>query len=165
MTLKCHKDVQFEKDLLAILVFFLYAFLSKIFCLLYLCLGHYFLEHFFEILARIMYTGKALGMYEDVNAKVFEAIHKQRRNLRSEATIAAVFQELGVSEEKFRETFNSFDVSSMVQKAATRTRSMQVTGTPQMIVDGRYTVSPGRDIGHFEMLEVVDFLIEKVRAE
>lgn len=118
-----------------------------------------------QVLARIMYTGKALGIPEEVDAQIFKAIHKDRNQLGSEAAIAAVFKELGVSAEKFKKTFNSFGVSSMVQQADARTRSMNITGTPQMVVDGRYTVSAGKDLGHDGMLEVVDFLIEKVRAE
>jgi len=116
-------------------------------------------------LARIMYTGEALNMSEVVNAKFFDAVHKERKNIGSETAIGAIFKELGVSEDKFKKTFNSFGVSAKVQQADARTRSMKITGTPQMIIDGRYSVSATKELGHEGMLEVVDFLIEKVRAE
>ena len=118
-----------------------------------------------QAMARIMYTGEALGKYKEVNARIFDAIHQQRKNLNSEDAIAAVFAELGVDKETFKKTFNSFGVSSKVQQASARTKSMQVTGTPQMIVDGRFSVKATRDIGHAEMLKIVDYLVEKVRAE
>ncbi len=118
-----------------------------------------------QALARIMYTGEALKMGEEVNAKFFDAIHKERKNLNSEAAIGAVFEELGVSDEKFKKTFNSFGVSAKVQQADARTRSMKITGTPQLIVGGRYSVSATKELGHDGMLKVVDYLIEKVRAE
>lgn len=118
-----------------------------------------------QFLARIMYTGEALGMGHEVNEKVFDAIHKQNKKMATEGEVAALFAELGVDEEKFKKTFNSFGVSSKVQQADARTRSMNVTGTPQMIVDGRYTVAASKQMGHAGMLKVVDFLVEKVRAE
>lgn len=118
-----------------------------------------------QSLARIMYTGEALKMSSKLNARVFEVIHQERKNLASESDIASVFEGLGVPPEKFKKTFNSFGVSAKVQQADARTRSMNVTGTPQMIVDGKYTVSASKDLGHEGMLKVVDFLVEKVRAE
>ncbi len=118
-----------------------------------------------QFLARIMYTGEALGISEEVNAKVFEAIHNQKQKMASEDEVAAIFAELGVDGEKFKKTFNSFGVSSKVQQADARTRSMKVTGTPQMIVGGRYTVAATKEMGHAGMLKVVDFLIKKVRTE
>ena len=118
-----------------------------------------------QFLARIMYTGEALGMGHEVNEKVFDAIHKQKKKMASEDEVAELFAELGVDNEKFKKTFNSFGVSSKVQQADARTRSMKVTGTPQMIIDGRYTVSATKKMGHAGMLKVVDFLVEKVRAE
>lgn len=116
-------------------------------------------------MARVLYTGKALGIADDVNARVFAAIHNERKRLASETEIAELFKGLGVDEEKFKKTFNSFAVSSQVQQAEARTRSMQITATPQIIVDGRYSISATQDLGHDGMLQVADFLIEKVRAE
>ncbi len=118
-----------------------------------------------QMLARIMYTGQALGMQHEVDARVFAAIHKEKNKLASEGAIAAIFEELGVDKDKFKKTFNSFGVSSKVQQADARTRNMKVTGTPQMIVDGRFTVAATKGMGHEGMLEVVDFLVAKVRAE
>ncbi|MFL0811284.1 MAG: thiol:disulfide interchange protein DsbA/DsbL [Agarilytica sp.] len=118
-----------------------------------------------ESLARIMYTGEALGISDQVNARVFKAMHKEKKQLANEAEIAAIFKELGVDAEKFKKTYKSFGVSSKVQQADARTRSMKITGTPQLIVDGRYSVSATKELGHAGMLKVVDFLIEKVRSE
>lgn len=118
-----------------------------------------------QILARTMYTGEALGMKDEVNARVFDHFHVDHKQLKDEDDVAAIFAELGVSKDKFSKTFNSFGVSSQVQQAESRTKSMDVRGTPQMIVDGKYTVSATRDLGHEGMLQVVNFLIEKARAE
>lgn len=118
-----------------------------------------------QLLARIMYTGEALDMAHEVNARVFSAIHVEKKNLATEADAAKIFKDLGVDGEKFKKTFNSFGVSSRVQQADARTRSMKITGTPQIIVDGRYVVKSTKDMGHDGMLKVTDYLIEKIRAE
>jgi thiol:disulfide interchange protein DsbA len=40
-----------------------------------------------------------------------------------------------------------------------------VTGTPTLILDGKYRVSPSPAVGNFDvMLDVVDFLIEQESA-
>lgn len=116
-------------------------------------------------LARIMYTGEALGMGHEVNARVFQAIHKEHNKLASEDAVAALFKELGVDNDKFKKTYMSFGVSSKVQQADARTRSMKVSGTPQIIIDGRYSIKASKDLGHAGMLKVADFLIAKIRAE
>jgi len=115
--------------------------------------------------AKIMYTGNALGIADKVNSATFRAIHLQNNRLRNEKKIAELFQSLGVTAEKFKSTYKSFGVDKDVRLASNRTRAMKITGTPQMIVDGRYTVSVTRETGHKGMLEVVDFLINKIRAE
>ena len=118
-----------------------------------------------QVLARIMYTGQALKIYEQINERTFNAFHKESKKITTEADAMKIFKAAGVPEDKFKKTFNSFGVSSQVQQADARTRSMKVTGTPQLFVDGRYVVSAGKELSHKEMLEVVDFLVKKVRTE
>lgn len=118
-----------------------------------------------QLLARTMYTGEALGISDKVNAAMFEKIHVDHSQISSEEDIAKIFAEFGVSEEKFSKTFNSFGVSSQVQQAESRTRSMEVRGTPQLIVDGKYTISATRELGHTGMLQVAEYLVEKIKAE
>lgn len=119
------------------------------------------MEHY----ARIMYTAEALNILDKVSALVFKAIHIDKNRLISETKVSEIFESLGISAEKFKSTFNSFGVDSQVRKASARTRAMKITGTPQMIVDGRFSVSATKDLGHEGMLRVVDFLVAKVRTE
>lgn len=118
-----------------------------------------------QVFARIYYTGQALDMEKQVNEAVFDAIHVKRQHVHTESDAVKIFASLGVDKEKFKSAWNSFSVSARVSQADKRTREMQVTGTPQMIVDGRYVVQATPEIGHDGMLEIVDFLIEKIRKE
>ncbi|PCK01275.1 MAG: disulfide bond formation protein DsbA [Alteromonadaceae bacterium] len=119
-------------------------------------MGHY---------ARIMYTGQALELSDKVDQTVFDAIHVHGKRLASEADVAVLFKDLGVTDEKFKKTFNSFGVSSQVQQAESRTRSMAIQATPQIIVDGRYSVTVKKSTGHEGLLQVIEFLLDKVRDE
>lgn len=119
-----------------------------------------------ETHARIYYTAKALGKLDEIHMAIFDAMHKKGKRLASEGEIADLFAKYGVDKETFTKTFNSFGVKSQVQQADARQRSYGITGTPALVVDGRYRIS-GRDLsgGQAEMLKVADFLVNKIHQE
>lgn len=111
--------------------------------------------------ARIYYTAKALGELDDIHEATFKAMHLKNKPLRSEDAIAELFEEHGVSREKFEKTFNSFGVTSAVRQAEARQRSYRIQGTPEIIVDGQYRITARMTGGHEGMLRVAEYLIEK----
>ena len=118
-----------------------------------------------ELHARAYYTAKALKVLDKVGQPIFEALIVKKKKLDKEKDIEAIFvKEGGVEPEKFRKTFSSFGVNSAVRQADSRQRAYQITGTPEMIVNGKYRVSSGMGGGHKGMLAVVTHLIEKERA-
>ncbi|HKK22224.1 MAG TPA: thiol:disulfide interchange protein DsbA/DsbL [Pseudohaliea sp.] len=117
-----------------------------------------------ELLARAYYTAEVLEVTELVHLALFQAIHVDRQRLGSEAAIAEVFEDSGVSAEDFTSAFNSFGVSSMARQADARARAAQITGTPEVMVAGKYRVSTRMAGSQAGMLEVAEFLIEKERA-
>ncbi len=128
---------------------------------------HVIFQDSFKHYARIFYTAKALGVAENVNLETFRSIHLQKKRLKSVSKVQELFKSQGIAPEKFREKFNSFGVDKEVRLSASRTKAMRIAGTPQMIVDGRYSVTAPapRDGGHKKMLEVVDYLLNKIRTE
>ena len=79
--------------------------------------------------------------------------------------IALLFVANGVSEEDFNKAFNSFGVSSsQVPQAISIAKAAKVTGTPTLMVNGKYLISSRKAGSQADMLKVVDFLIEKERA-
>jgi thiol:disulfide interchange protein DsbA len=79
--------------------------------------------------------------------------------------ISSLFEANGVSPADFEKTFNSFGVSSQVRQAVAAAKSAGITGTPSMMVNGRYHLSTTKAGGQVEMLKVADFLIEQERAK
>jgi len=117
-----------------------------------------------ELHAKAYYTAEALGVLDTMSLVLFKAMNVERKPLASQAEIAALFAAHDVSEADFNKAFNSFGVSSQVRQAVAIAKAAQITGTPALIVNGKYHVSGRKAGSQAEMLKVVDFLIEKERA-
>jgi thiol:disulfide interchange protein DsbA len=117
-----------------------------------------------ELHSKMFYTAEVLGVSDKMHLVLFQAMNVDRKRLASEDEIAELFVANGVSKEDFSKAFNSFGVSSMVRQATARARAAKVSGTPEMMVNGKYRISTRKGISQTEMLQVADFLIEKERA-
>lgn len=69
-----------------------------------------------------------------------------------------------VDGEEFLKNYNSFGVNAKMQQAQAKIRGARVTGTPTIIVNGKYRITASMAGGHEAVLEVVDYLVEKERA-
>ncbi len=114
--------------------------------------------------AHIFYTAKALNLLDKMHKEVFDAMHIQKKRMVSKKQIFALFEKHGVTQEQFDKTFESFGIKSQVKQANSRARQYGITGTPEIIVNGKYRVS-GRMVqgGQREVLQVAAFLVEKER--
>lgn len=117
-----------------------------------------------ELHSKMFYTAEVLGVSDKMHLVLFQAMNVDRKRLASEDEIAELFVANGVSKEDFSKAFNSFGVSSMVRQATARARAAKVSGTPEMMVNGKYRISTRKGISQTEMLQVADFLIEKERV-
>ncbi len=117
-----------------------------------------------ELHARAFYTAEVLGVLDQMNLVVFQAMNVDGNRLSSEEEIQKLFVANGVAAEDFSKAFKSFGVGSQVNQAAARARAAQITGTPAMMVNGKYHVSTRKAGSQPEMLKVADFLIAKERA-
>ncbi len=117
-----------------------------------------------ELHAKAYYTAESLGVLETMSMVLFQAMNVDRKTLSSQAEIAALFATHGVSEADFNKAFTSFGVSSQVRQAVAFAKAAQITGTPALVVNGKYHVSGRKAGSQADMLKVVDFLIEKERA-
>ena len=117
-----------------------------------------------ELHARAYYAAQVLGVLDTMHPVLFQAMNVDRKRLSSEAEIAALFSANGVSAEDFGKAFNSFGVTSQVRQANARARAAKITGTPALMVNGKYHVSTRKAGSQANMLKVAEFLIEKERA-
>ena len=117
-----------------------------------------------ELHARAYFTAEALGVGETMHMVIFQAMNVDRKRLGSESEIAALFTANGVSQADFDKTFNSFGISSQVRQSMSAAKGAGITGTPALMVEGKYHISAGKAGGQAEMLNVADYLVEKERA-
>jgi thiol:disulfide interchange protein DsbA len=117
-----------------------------------------------ELHAQAFYTAQTLGVLDPMNMVLFQAMNVDSKRLQSEEEIAELFIANGVSAEDFDKAFNSFGVSSQVRQANSRARAAKITGTPALMVNGKYHVSTRKAGGQAQMLQVVDYLVAKERA-
>ena len=115
-----------------------------------------------EFHARAFYTAEALGKLDQIHPAFFRAIHIDNNPLTTEEAVRELFEEFGVSGEEFERSFNSFAVSSKLNRARTLTRNYQVRSVPIMIVNGKYATSS--QLRTFDdVLDVVDELVTRER--
>lgn len=116
-------------------------------------------------LARVFYAAQVTGDSERLHKALFNGIHIDKRRLDTEERLLDFVAEQGIDREAFAETMNSFTVKTNVKKALVVSQTAGVSGVPSVIIDGRYHTDAPKAGGMTEMLNVVDYLIEKVEAE
>lgn len=113
--------------------------------------------------ARAYYTAELLGVVDRIHQPLFEAMHVHGKKVGTKQELMDFFVKHGVSKERFLETYDSFAVDSMVQRAKVMQQRYGITGVPAMVVNGKYRTS-GSDAGGLEnVLRVVDYLIAQER--
>ncbi|MEH6586832.1 MAG: thiol:disulfide interchange protein DsbA/DsbL [Halioglobus sp.] len=117
-----------------------------------------------ELHAKAYYAARVLGVAEKMDQAMFQALNVDRKPLRSDKEIAELFEVNGIAEEDFYKAYNSFGVTSQVRQANATARAAKITGTPALMVNGKYMISPRKAGGSANMLKIADFLIEKERA-
>jgi thiol:disulfide interchange protein DsbA len=116
-------------------------------------------------IAQAFYALEAIGKLEELDARIFEAIHVQRTRLFDEVAITDWLAAQGVDRAEFSAAYDSFSVDSFVTRAEQSARTHRIPSVPTLVVDGKYLVAIS-DNGQFEaQLATVDALIAKSRAE
>ena len=114
--------------------------------------------------AKAFYTAQALGVLDTMHGALFAAMHVDRKRLASEGEIRQLFVVNGVAAADFDNAYNSFGVSSQVRQAIARAKGARVTGTPEMMVAGKYRISTRKAGSQANMLKIADFLVQKERT-
>ncbi|MDG2141170.1 MAG: thiol:disulfide interchange protein DsbA/DsbL [Gammaproteobacteria bacterium] len=118
-----------------------------------------------KVHAQAYYAAEALDAVETLHEHIFNAINVERNMLQNDQQISALFEEHGISAADFDRAFNSFSVRTKVNQAEKRMNDYGIRSTPNMIVNGKYLVTTSENVRtQQEMLDIVDFLVEKERA-
>ena len=117
-----------------------------------------------EPLAHAYYIAEALDKLGQIKPELFDAIHVKKQQVFTQPELAGFFKGYGVSEEDFNKLYNSFSVRVKVRQATALAKTYRLRGVPALVVNGKYLVKSQSGKSFADMLQVVDFLVDKERA-
>ena len=123
--------------------------------------------------ARLFYTLEALGR-DDLVEKAFDTIHQDLENRvppligQSEEETFRLQQQFaaqnGVSADDFAKAYNSFSVSSSLQRAEEITQRYHVQGVPFFVVAGKYSTDVAQAGSEPKLIELINDLAASEHA-
>ena len=108
--------------------------------------------------ARVFYTAELLGKLPQLHTDIFREINVKGNRLDTPQSIEAFFVSRGVSQADFQRAFSSFAVESKVRRADDLNRRYKITGTPTVIVNGKYSTDVGMAGSEDKLFEVINAL-------
>jgi protein dithiol oxidoreductase (disulfide-forming) len=114
-----------------------------------------------EPYARAYYTAESLGVVADTHQALFDALHRDHLPMRTIDDLSAFYAQHGVDKAKFLAASNSFEVESKLQRSSQLVKAYNVDGTPSIIVNGKYRVTGASAGGYPQLIELVDWLVQK----
>jgi len=117
----------------------------------------------FEPQQRLFYVLEALNKVEELQKKVFLAIHGEKQLLNTPELIAAWAEKQGINKAKFLELYNSFGIATKARKATQLQDAYKVDGVPALGVAGRFYTSGELAKNMDRALQVTDYLIVQAR--
>jgi protein dithiol oxidoreductase (disulfide-forming) len=107
--------------------------------------------------ARVFYTIELLGKPK-LHDEVFREINVKGNRMDTPEKIEAFFVSRGVSKDEFQKAFSSFAVESKVLQAEDLNKRYKITGTPTIVVNGKYVTDVGMAGDEDKLFEVVNEL-------
>lgn len=112
---------------------------------------------------KLYYALEGMGKLDALHAKVFQAVHVERKPLNKDEAIFAWIAQQGVDAAKFKEMYQSFGVSNQVRRATQLQDAYGVEGVPSMGIAGRY-YTDGTMTGSMQtVLKIVEHLAAQSR--
>ena len=115
--------------------------------------------------ARAYFTFEALGIVDSVHADFFDEIHVRRNRVQNLDQLMAFAAKHGIDNKAFKDAYDSFAVDSKLRHSALVSTRYGATGVPAVVVDGKYRASVSSAGGQQQLLELINFLVEKSTAE
>ena len=117
-----------------------------------------------ENFQRTYFALEATGLVEQMQSKVFAAVHVDRQRLDKPEDIAALVTKNGGDGAKFLAAFKSFSVATSVTRAKKMVADYKVDSVPTLVVAGRWMTSPSTAGSQERSLQVVEQLAQKART-
>ena len=91
---------------------------------------------------KLFFTLEIMGIVDQYQTKVFNAYHVERNRLSTDDEVLKFIKKQGIDQKKFLGIYKSFSVQSKVNRVPQLQSAYRTNGVPNVIIDGRYVVSP-----------------------
>ncbi|VWX34546.1 thiol:disulfide interchange protein DsbA/DsbL [Limnobacter sp. 130] len=112
---------------------------------------------------RLYYTLEAMGKLDMAHSKVFEAMHKDKKQLANDEQIFDFAESLGLKREEFANMFKSFGVNAKCAQAKSIFEAYGADGVPTLGVDGKFFTSASIAGSEDNAIRVAEALIRRQR--
>ncbi len=112
---------------------------------------------------RLYYALEEMGLLEKLHAKIFVAIHGEKKNLSKGDAITDWVVKQGVDKANFLAQFDSFSTATKASRATQLQTAYQVEGVPSMGVAGQFYTDGELAKSLDRVLQVVEYLTAEVR--
>jgi len=113
--------------------------------------------------AHMYYTLDVLGEADKFHDRVFDAHHKERLISNIPEQVAEWALKNGLDKDKWQAAYHSKEVQARVIRAVEMSRAYAVSGTPAIVVDGRFMSTSGMSGGVKNLVPVMEALINAAR--
>jgi protein dithiol oxidoreductase (disulfide-forming) len=93
-----------------------------------------------EPMANTFYALESMGQRQQLHDALYRAWNEDNVTLTEEDKIVDFVAKHGVDRAKFTAAYNSFSMQSKVTRAKQMIRSYNISGTPTLVVDGKYVI-------------------------
>ncbi|MBB5020091.1 thiol:disulfide interchange protein DsbA [Chitinivorax tropicus] len=112
---------------------------------------------------KLFHTMQALGVQDKLHTKLFDAVQRDKVEVRNPEIAADWFSKQGVDKAKFNQAWSSFGVESAARQAENISKNYRVDGVPTVIVNGKYKTSLADVGGESQLFALLDQLIDQER--
>lgn len=122
-------------------------------------------------LTRTYYALEAIGALDKLHDDVFNTVQRNNVNLGDRRLLLDWASRRGVDTTKLAEAYDSFAVQTKTRRSLQMTRAYGITGTPSVVVGGRYVTGPSmtlnadNSINYQRFIEVLNGLVEMARKQ
>ena len=115
--------------------------------------------------ARIYYALETTGLLPRLHWPVYDNHHFDGKRLNEEKNLLDWLDSNGVDGARFKQAYESYEVTQKVNEARKMLDTYNVKGVPSLVVDGHYVTSASLAGGVPQMMQVLEYLVARARDE
>ena len=115
--------------------------------------------------ARVYYALETTGLLPRMHWPVYDNHHFDGKRLNEEKNLLDWLNANGVDAARFKQAYESYEVTQKVTEARKMLDTYNVKGVPSLVVDGHYVTSASLAGGVPQMMQVLEYLVARARDE